>query len=124
MENLKCWARLKTPVNVPLRLGGWYRVTSHTLLEAVVLVEGRGAIKAPRAWLDIRTDHPAEWTVVRKRFVGPRTPVACRNGYIVCPDCHERVALPPLRRKKHVCPRCGGDFAIAWDEGYLDGVLA
>src|SRR2546421_13108151 len=90
------WARLKTAVDLPLRLGAWYRVVAPvTALEVVVSIQGtRGSV--PRPYVELRATPPAEWTVVRNAKVKPeRTPEGLRQGDIVCPGCRRRVALPP-----------------------------
>lgn len=120
METIECWARLKTSANVPLRRGGWYRVISHTTLEAVVQIEGGTPVGVPRPYLDIRTQRPAEWTVLRNPAVAARTPFAFRRGYLVCPGCSERVPLPQSHVQEQLCPRCNHIFPIGWAERYLE----
>ena len=120
METIECWARLKTSANVPLRRGGWYRVISHTTLEAVVQIEGGTPVGVPRPYLDIRTQRPADWTVLRNPAVAARTPFAFRRGYLVCPGCSERVPLPQSHVQEQLCPRCNHIFPIGWAERYLE----
>lgn len=115
------WARLKTAVEVPLRRGAWYRVVAPvTRLEVVVSVQGK-RVSVPRPYVEIRATPPREWTLVSNPTVEPeRTPESFRRGYIVCPACRNRVALPATRPAKQLCPRCRQTFAIAWDEKYLE----
>jgi hypothetical protein len=114
------WARLKASADVPLRRGGWYRVVSHTRLEAVVSVQGK-PVSVPRPYVEIRATPPREWTVLRNPRVAPdRTPEHFRQGYLVCPGCRERVVLPPAQVADQLCPRCNQTFAIAWNEHYLE----
>jgi len=92
------WARLKTPVDLPLRLGAWYRVVAPvTALEVVVSIQGT-RVSVPRPYVELRATPPGEWTVVRNPKVRPeRTPQGLRQAYIVCPGCRRRVELPATR---------------------------
>ncbi len=111
------WARVNTAVDVPLRRGGWYRVVAPvTRLEVVVSVQGK-RVSVPRTAVEIRATPPREWTVVRNPPVDPdRTPEVFRIGYIVCPACRNRVALPATRLAKQLCARCSETFPITWDD--------
>ncbi len=120
MPNPECWARLKNSAEVPLRRGVWYRVLSHTPLEAVLQVHGLDPVSVPRPYLDIRDVRPTEWTVLRNPKVAARAPVVFQRGYIVCPGCSERVPLPPQQVEEQLCPRCSHVFAIAWHERYFE----
>lgn len=120
MQNNEFWARLKNSADVPLRRGVWYRVLSHTPLEAVLHVQGIEPIAVPRPYLDMRDVRPTEWTVLRNPKVAARTPVVFQRGYIVCPGCSERVPLPPQQVEEQLCPRCSHVFAIAWHERYFE----
>ncbi len=113
------WARLKTTLHLPLRRGAWYRVATVTRLEAVLSVEGL-PVTVPSAFLEIRVTPPRQWTVLRNPTVSPRTPEVARHGYVVCPECRDRVAMPSTQVAKQLCPRCGQTFPIAWDEHYLE----
>jgi hypothetical protein len=117
------WAQLKSPVDVPLRRGAWYRIVSHTPVEAVVSVDGE-PVSVPRPYLNIRAAPPHEWTVIRKPTVAARTPEVFRVGYIVCPGCRERVPLPPAQVGEQLCPRCSQIFPIAWYERYFTELSA
>jgi len=114
------WARLKTAAAVPLRRGGWYRIVSHTEREVVVSAIGRD-VSVSRSYVEIRTEPPREWTVVRSPAVAPdRTPGHFRRGYLVCPGCRERIVLPQTELAKQACPRCQQTFPIGWGERYLE----
>jgi len=113
------WARLKTTLHVPLRRGAWYRVASVTRLEAVLSVEG-APVSVPRPFVEIRVTPPQQWTVLRNPVVAPDTPEVVRRGYVVCPECRNRVVLPPRQVAQQLCPRCTRTFPIAWDEHYLE----
>lgn len=118
MGTIEAWARLKTAADVPIRLGAWYRVVSHTALEAVLSVEGGKSIAVPRPYLDIRAAPPREWTVLRSEAVPLQAPELFRLGYIVCPGCQKRVPLPAAELADQMCPRCNNTFPIAWNERY------
>jgi hypothetical protein len=47
-------------MEVPLRRGGWYRVSSHTAIEAVVSTEGGKTVSVPRPYLDKRGHNAKE----------------------------------------------------------------
>jgi len=99
------WARLKTAVDLPLRLGAWYRVVAPvTALEVVVSIQGT-RVSVPRPYVELRATPPGEWTVVRNPKVrSERTPQGLRQGYIVCPGCRRRVELPAARLAEQLCP--------------------
>jgi hypothetical protein len=123
LGTIEFWGRLTVQVDVPLRRGGWYRVVSHTALEAVVGVAGGQAVPVPRPYLEIRVTAPTEWTVLRNPTVAARTPDVFRRGYLVCPGCRNRVPLPPAQVSKQLCPSCSQTFSIAWRERYLEKSL-
>jgi hypothetical protein len=114
------WARVRATASFPLRRGGWYRVVSETELEVMVSALGR-QITVPRAAVELRTTPPNEWSVVRSPAISPdRTPTHFRSGYMVCPGCQDRIALPPAAVPGRTCPRCQQTFPIAWSERYLE----
>ena len=108
---------MKTAVDLPLRLGAWYRVVAPvTALEVVVSIQGT-RVAVPRPYVELRATPPGEWSVVRNPKVRPeRTPEGLRQGYIVCPGCRRRVQLPAARLAEQLCPHCNETFPIAWDE--------
>jgi hypothetical protein len=120
VTTIEFWARIRGSTDAPLRRGGWYRVVSYTPLEAVLDVEGGEPVSVPRPYLDIRAARPEQWTVVRNPTVAARAPEIFRKGYIVCPECQNRVPLPASQVASQLCPRCNGTFPIAWDEPYLE----
>jgi hypothetical protein len=116
------WLRLNTAAGYPLRRGAWYRVTSVTRFEAVVMVDWK-LVSLPLPFVDIRTTPPREWTVLLHPTIAPRAPEIFQIGYLVCPYCRDRVVLPAARVRKQPCPRCRQIFPIAWDETYPQAVL-
>src|SRR2546421_10481968 len=92
------WARLKTAVDLPLRLGAWYRVVAPvTALEVVVSIQGT-RVSVPRPYVELRATPPGEWTVVRNAKVRPeRTPAGLRQGDNVRPRGRPRGELPAAR---------------------------
>lgn len=111
------WVRLSTSAKCGLRLGAWYRADALTAREAHVSVRGR-LVKVPRSLLETRLTPPTEWTVVCSAL--PAAPLAGgrRDGYLVCPNCRYRDALPESRVSKTRCTRCNEVFPIAWGETY------
>jgi hypothetical protein len=111
------WIRLSTSAKCGLRLGAWYRADALTAREAHVSVRGR-LVKVPRSLVEIRLTPPTEWTVVCGPL--PAVPLAAggRDGYLVCPNCRYRDALPESRVSRMRCTRCNEVFPIAWGEPF------
>ena len=116
----KHWARLQADVNCKLRRGAWYRVRELGPLEAVVEVKGK-ALAVPCAFLKVVEVPPRRWTIVPRPHDAVRYPAAWGTRYAVCPSCGERAQLEG-HPERMVCPRCRGDFAVAWDELYDPGL--
>jgi len=112
----KHWARLQADVNCKLRRGAWYRVRELGPLEAVVEVKGK-ALPVPCAFLKVVETPPRRWTIVPRPHDAVRYPASWGTRYAVCPSCGERAQLEG-HPERIVCPRCRGDFAVAWDEPY------
>jgi hypothetical protein len=112
------WARLRNKGFYPVRRGAWNRVTSSTAV--TVAVDARGKpLELPHAVVEVVERIPSRWTVVRCPPLAFRLlPRGWGDHYAVCPSCAHRVALlaSPIEIG---CERCGGSFAVAWDEGYL-----
>ncbi len=114
----RMWGRLQADLNVKLRRGAWYRVLRIKGLEAVIEVNLR-PYTILKALLEISPKPPVRWTVVPVRKQAPAAPAKLGESYGVCPSCTERATLP-RRAARHTCPRCRRDYAVAWDERYLD----
>ncbi len=118
------WARLQADIDVNLRRGAWYRLLKIEGFDAVVDVNCR-PVPVVRAFVQISTSPPRRWTVVAT----PRTTRTSRplppdvgSHYAVCPSCRDRVALHG-RPRRMLCRRCRVEFAIAWEEHYLEQAL-
>ena len=118
------WARLQADIDVNLRRGAWYRVLKIEGFDAVVDVNCR-SVPVVRAFVQISTSPPRRWTVVAT----PRTtrtsrplPADVGSHYAVCPSCRDRVALHG-RPRRMLCRRCWVEFAVAWEEHYLEQAL-
>jgi hypothetical protein len=91
------WARLREGVRrCQLRRGAWYPVLSHGSDEVVIVLRHQSVI-LPASYLEIVATRPNKWTVI------------FGEGYAVCPNCAQRVALgtPP---DSMGCARCNGVF--------------
>ena len=111
------WARLNADLNLRLRRGAWYRVLELHPLEAVLDVRG-ARVTVPRPFLEIVGTPPRRWTVVAELRDVSQVPPDWGGRYAVCPNCRERQALE-RRTSDMRCGRCGGQFTIDWNEGYL-----
>jgi hypothetical protein len=102
-----------------LRQGAWYPVVFDGDPEHVVLGVERGQAVVPRRLLEIRTDRPKLFTIVRRgrRQNNPAHGTRADMGrtYAVCPISGHRVRLfgmPTFAR----CPVCGHTAEVAWWE--------
>lgn len=112
------WARLRVETPSILRRGGWYRVLSLTADQVTVSIDGK-PIALGRDSLEIRNSPPRRWTVLRRPRRVIRAPENLRGGYMVCPSCRHRIALPRAGTRDCRCPRCNVVSDIGWDENYL-----
>jgi hypothetical protein len=122
------WARLQADIDVNLRRGAWYRLLKIDGFDAVVDVNRR-PVPIVRAFLQISTSPPRRWTVVATPVPTATTRRASRalladlgSHYAVCPSCRDRVPLHGRPRRME-CQRCSVEFAVAWDEHYLEPAL-
>jgi hypothetical protein len=111
------WARLRVDVDCGLRRGTWYRVTRFTPTDIFVDVQ-HSQFAVPRPLLDLVIGRPTRWSVVPRQRKAARLPPELGAPYAVCPGCRVRTQLEDTPAKL-TCPRCQGDFAVAWDERYL-----
>lgn len=114
------WARLQADLNCNLRRGAWYRLIKAEGLAALVDVKGK-SVPVVRAFLQMSNTPPRKWTVVSRPQNVPRS-VQIGERYAVCPSCRDRV---PLRGRpgRMPCGHCRVDFAVDWDEHYLDKAM-
>jgi hypothetical protein len=83
-----------------LRRGAWYRVVEDGKKDYVVLDVHQVEIRIARGDLEMRSDRPNAWSVVRE-------------PHVVCPGCHTR-AIIPEGRKDAKCTECGRVYPIDW----------
>lgn len=114
------WGRLQVDVSSPLRRGAWYRVVRLAPLEAVLDVNRR-PLRVPHYLVQVVSHPPTRWSVVPRPTRAGELPPEWGPHYAVCPSCRERAALRGRPRRLE-CTQCRGEFAVAWDEGYLTGV--
>lgn len=111
------WGRLQVDVNCVLRRGAWYRVARLASLNAILDVNHQPTA-VPHYLVQVRSAPPNRWSVVPRPQRAGEMPPDWGPHYGVCPSCRERVALRG-RPRRLTCGRCRGEFAVAWDEGYL-----
>lgn len=115
------WARLKVNERYRLRRGAWYPVSA--VKGAEVLIHVRGTwVHVPWTALEVTGTPPSRWTVVPRPANAVMLPEAWGAHYGVCPRCHHRASLEGAPQSMR-CPRCGGLFAVAWDDPYLGRVV-
>lgn len=110
------WGRLQVDVNCELRRGAWYRVLDLRGLKAVVDVNQK-LLALPLYVLEVVNTPPRRWTVVAPSRKA-RVPRKLTPQYAVCPSCRERAVIGRQSRAMQ-CPRCRGQFDVAWNERYL-----
>ena len=112
------WARLKQDVSCGLRRGAWYRVVGLTPEDAVLQVPRRERVRVPLRFLQTLYSRPRHWTVVPRPSHAQDLPDHWRSRYAVCPACRARAPITSDSLEMR-CPKCDGEFGIAWNEGYL-----
>ncbi|HYT83660.1 MAG TPA: hypothetical protein VEK86_09415 [Gemmatimonadales bacterium] len=85
-----------------LRRGAWYRVVEDAGKPWVVLDIHHVEIRIPRDDLEIRTDPPKGWSVVRE-------------PHLVCPGCARRHVVRE-GAKDAKCPECGRTYPVDWKD--------
>jgi hypothetical protein len=112
------WARARGAGAHGLRRGCWYLVVNDTQQSVVILNVRKQNVPVPRSMLDVRSDSPDAWSVVRwqESQRGAKRASQERLGleYGVCPACGERAPLDPPKVPELTCTQCGGTFAVDW----------
>lgn len=85
-----------------LRRGAWYRVVESPQKEYLVLDVHHVEIRVPKNDLEIRTQPPTGWSVVRE-------------PHLVCPGCAARAVIPE-GIKDAKCNECGRVYPIDWKD--------
>lgn len=113
------WARLRRAGAQGLRRGAWYPVVSESSETIVVVDVNKRMVPVPRSMLVFSDTRPAKWTVVQwaEHERGAQRASESELGltYAVCPACRYRSSILPPDAPRLVCARCGGDFALDWD---------
>ncbi len=112
------WGRLQVDVNCALRRGAWYRVVGMRGMNAVVDVN-QTWFPVPSYVLEVVSSPPRQWTIVPAPARSSKVPRALTPRYAVCPSCRERTPVSRRAAAQLRCPRCRGQFDVAWNEGYL-----
>ena len=85
-----------------LRRGAWYRVVEDDQKDYVVLDVHHVEVRLSRGDLEVRTDAPKVWSVVRE-------------PHLVCPGCHARYVVAE-GAKDAKCPECSRTYSIDWKD--------
>ncbi len=110
------WARVRGEMNCYIRRGAWYEVLRLTP-EEVVLEVNRQPVRVERSALQIVPLRPQNWSVVARPRDSVDMPMGWGSPYVVCPGCSHRQYLSG-QPTELPCDKCGGVFAIAWDDPY------
>lgn len=116
MPDVPQWARVRGAENCQVRRGAWYRVLRLTPDEAILDV-GKRSFRVPRSSLQVVPVRPQRWSVVPRPADAVNMPLSWGSTYAVCPSCRDRSPLKG-RPTEIRCGRCGGVFAVAWDDPY------
>jgi hypothetical protein len=111
------WARVRTDVNCHVRRGAWYEVVRLTAEEAVLNVSPERILSVNRASVQIVPVRPRRWSIVPRPRDAVDLPLSWGSRYAVCPSCSTRRALTG-QPAELACPKCGGVFAVAWDDPF------
>lgn len=111
------WARVRSDVNCHVRRGAWYEVLRLMPDEAVLSVSPDRILSVHRASLQIVPVRPRTWSIVPRPRDAVELPLSWGSKYAVCPTCSVR---RPVRGQpaELQCPKCGGVFAVAWDDPF------
>jgi hypothetical protein len=114
MPDVTQWARVRGDMNCNVRRGAWYEVLRLTAGEAILDVDKR-PVSVARSSLQVVPLRPHRWSVVARPSDAVNMPLSWGSRYAVCPRCRHRAPLkaPPSKLR---CRRCGGVFAVAWDD--------
>jgi hypothetical protein len=110
------WARVRGEMNCYIRRGAWYEVLRLTPEEVVIEVNRR-PVRVERASVQIVPLRPHRWSVVARPRDSVDMPLSWGSSYAVCPGCGHRQFLPG-QPTELPCDKCGGVFAIGWDDPY------
>jgi hypothetical protein len=73
----------------------------------------------PRYILEVVSTPPKRWTIVPAPARSGKVPRGLTPQYAVCPSCRERTPVSRRANSGMTCPRCRGEFDVAWNEDYL-----
>lgn len=116
-RNPRKWGRLLRPGGHGLRRGAWYPVLDDAQPDAVTLDVNRQSVTVERALIELATEKPRKWSVVRWNTREDEAKRASQANlgttYGVCPNCRGRanIELSDTQRK---CPVCELLFEIDW----------
>lgn len=116
MLDVPQWARVRGDVKCNVRRGAWYEVLRLTADEAILDVDTR-PFSVARSSLQVVHRRPQRWSVVARPSDAVSMPLSWGSRYAVCPGCRHRAPLKAHPTELR-CGRCGGVFAVAWDDLY------
>jgi hypothetical protein len=116
-RNQRWWGRVGRAGVPGLRRGAWYPVLDDARPDSVTLDVNRQSVTVERGLVELTTEKPRKWSVVRWN---PREDEAKRASqanlgptYGVCPNCRGRSNLH-LSDTQRKCPVCELLFEIDW----------
>jgi hypothetical protein len=111
------WGRLKRADGHGLRRGAWYPVLDESQQDVVTLDVNRQSVAVDRSIIELTSDKPHKWSVVRWSPREDEAKLAAQANlgptYGVCPNCRGRANLnaTDTQRKCQVCELL---FEIDW----------
>src|SRR5207247_9667685 len=110
------WDCGRSEMNCYSRRGACYEELRLTP-EEVVLEVNEQPVRVERSALQIVPLRPQNWAVVPRPRDSVDMPMGWGSRYAVCPGCCHRQYLSGQPTELS-CDKCGGVFAIAWDDPY------
>jgi hypothetical protein len=116
MRRNRGWARARPHGAHIMRLGAWYKVVGNTAPNLVILEIARRNVAIPRDLLQISSDRPERFSVVRRSpsNLGGKSDDSA-STYAVCPVSGTRVPLSG-HPESIECPSCGHRGSVDWEE--------
>ncbi len=115
----KKWARVKRSGAHGLRRGAWYPVVNDKKPDLVFVDVHTRNVPVSRELVELAEGAPECWSVVmwQEQENGAERASDSDYGkmYGVCPQCRSRQKFSPPGVAEMVCPECGGEFKVDWE---------
>ena len=113
------WARVKQSGAHGLRRGAWNAVVNEKKPDLVFVDVNMRNVPVPGELVELAEGEPDRWSVVmwQEHENGAERASDSEFGkmYGVCPGCRSRQKFSPAGVAEMVCPECGGDFKVDWE---------